>query len=90
MTTAVWSSGQPLLHARRNPTATTLGDGTVLVVGGEDLGSGTAATTAERWNGARWTEAPAPPIAFTRHTATLLADGSVLLVGPDGAALFEP
>ena len=59
----------------RPPTATTLRDGTVLVVG--------AAPTAQRFDPSSGTFRPTEPMIDPRyfHTATLLADGRVLVAG---------
>lgn len=76
--------------ARARHTATLLGDGTVLVAGGED-GSGAPivqALAAEVFDPAAGATATSGTMtARTRHTATRLPDGDVLVVGGwDGAA----
>jgi N-acetylneuraminic acid mutarotase len=88
-----WAAVAPLRRARRHHTATTLADGSVLVVGGADPDAAEQpSTTAERYDveADRWDDAPPPPISFVRHTATLLEDGSVLFIGAQGAARFVP
>ena len=66
-------------------TATRLGDGKVLVVGGA---SEETSATAEIYDPATSTFSPttAPGAPRDRHTATLLGDGRVLVVGGSGAA----
>lgn len=86
--------------ARYFATATQLGDGRVLVVGGLSSfaadGSGTPVSGAVIYDGtfAAFRRIADPPSAIAGHTATLLADGTVLFVGAsDGAAVaftFDP
>lgn len=79
----------PLAERRTGHTATTLRDGTVLVVGGFDtggvgrtMGAGVIAQ-AERFDPRTGHWSPAGRLATPRgdHTATLLHDGRVLVVG---------
>jgi len=78
---------------RYSHTATLLQNGKVLVVGGEDTNGGAAAvSTAELYDPAAGTFAPAGTMATARksHTATLLASGAILIAGgfdQSGAAL---
>jgi hypothetical protein len=74
-----------LLQGLQDHTATLLGDGTVLVTGGQDDGGPSASGQAEIY-----TPGAAPTFALTNggmhsprlgHTATLLPDGTVLIVG---------
>jgi MYXO-CTERM domain-containing protein len=67
----------PMTVPRAGATATRLGNGLVLVVGGEQP------TAAETWDPAldTWTTTPPLSVRRTRHTATLLADGGVLVLG---------
>ncbi len=90
----------PLAAARARHTATLLGDGSLLVAGGED---GTGAPLAPAQASERYLpgDGTAPTdgamAARSRHTATLLPGGKVLLVGGwDGEAelasaeLYDP
>ena len=74
---------------RRFHTATLLGDGTVLVTGGEYETTPTC-TSAELFDpkSGTWTAAPHMLALRDDYTTTLLADGSVLVAG--GAADGEP
>jgi len=67
--------------ARRNHTATTLLDGRILVVGGENATD--KLNTAEIFDPATnlWSDAPSMTIKRVGHTATRLNDGRVLVVG---------
>ncbi len=67
--------------ARRNHTATTLLDGRILVVGGENATD--KLNTAEIFDPVTnlWSDAPAMTIKRVGHTATRLNDGRVLVVG---------
>jgi UDP-N-acetylglucosamine:LPS N-acetylglucosamine transferase len=66
--------------ARNEHTATVLGDGTVLIVGGSN---GVPLASAEIYNPVAGTFSPTGSLATARgsFTATLLADGRVLVVG---------
>lgn len=76
-----------MTHARASHTATLLDDGTVVVIGGEDLGADRSQLdTVERFDPATnaWTELPALPEGRLNHSATLLVDGKILIVGGGG------
>lgn len=78
------SERAPMHVARAGHTATLLADGTVLVVGGEDLSPNREMlASVERYDPASdlWTELAPLPEPRVNHTATLLADGLVLIVG---------
>jgi hypothetical protein len=83
--------------ARYYHTATALGDGTVLVAGGQ-VGARvyTATASAEIYDPAAGTFSIVGDTTTGRinHSATLLLDGSVLIVGGDGsgtsAEIFDP
>lgn len=77
-------------------TATLLGNGKVLVVGGDDRGTARYAS-AELFNPATGTFSPTGNMSVARsgHTATLLANGRVLVTGSaapgdTSAELFDP
>ena len=72
----------PLTTASSHATATLLGDGEVLVAGGQDA-SGNPLGSAELYSPATslWTVTTTMPVAVTDATATLLADGEVLVAG---------
>lgn len=82
-------SATPVSHFGDVPSfhaATSLGDGSVLVVGGASAGGSTMtamSTTVifQTSGGGGWTSQPSMGTARFRHTATLLADGSVIIVG---------
>ena len=76
-----WTTTTSLVDARRSHTATLLGNGQVLVVGGQ--GNSNFLDSAERFDPASNTWSTAAPMATRRlrHTATLLLDGRVLVVG---------
>jgi hypothetical protein len=81
--------------ARELHTATLLGNGKVLLVGGNDS-TGKALASAELFDPATGTFAPTKgnmESARVDHTATLLKDGTVLVTGGPGLAtaeLFDP
>jgi hypothetical protein len=76
-----------LLQARCRHGAVTLGDGSVLVVGGQDE-AGHVLASVERYVAKEGRFEPGPPLAVARKDAavTLLADGSVLVAGGDDDA----
>ncbi len=83
-----WAAGPPVQFGRSMHTATLLGGGQVLVVGGRGPGNAPALVgPAERFDPRRgaWAFAGAPFAARTDHTATRLPDGGVLVVGGVGA-----
>jgi len=99
---ASWSAAGTLVSPRDQETATTLPDGTILIVGGMG-GTGTtigpSLASAEIYDPATGTSTPTGAMMTPRsgHTATLLPDGRVLVVGGfnDWAALasaelFDP
>ena len=96
--TNTWSTGPDLGTARLGHTASVLGDGSLLVVGGTtttgqvpQLGTVPLASV-ESWAGpgAPWTPAASLATARYNHTATRLRDGSVLVVGGFGTVDGTP
>jgi hypothetical protein len=86
---AVWWVAQPpapsltpQVQGRLDATATLLGDGTILVVGGRPP-TGGATPIVERFDPRTglWHDAGRLHTARTHHTASLLPDGSVVVVG---------
>jgi hypothetical protein len=98
-TTATWTTGPALHEARSGHTATLLGDGRVLVLGGfSESAPGGVVRSAELYSPAAnsWTVIDAP-LGAADHSATLLRDGRVLVVGwqpdspgADAWAIFDP
>jgi hypothetical protein len=90
-----WSAGIPLGTPREGHTATLLGDGRVLVVGGMTPTGGastsTPLATAELYDPRTNAWSPTGPLAVGHafHTAARLANGQVLVIGgrigPDGS-----
>ncbi len=98
-----WQPTGPMVEARQDHTATLLADGTVLVVGGDDVAIGFifqgAKATAEIYDPASAMFFPngQMSVARTLHRATRLDDGTVLVTGglsPDcalsSAELYVP
>lgn len=88
-----WTPTGSITQARTEFTATLLGDGRVLIVGGEDRSQ--AFTSAEVYDPATGTWAPAGDMAHARfyHNTALLPDGRVLVAaGADGptSEIFDP
>lgn len=83
--TGTWSLTGSLDTPRENHTATLLGDGSVVVAGGDGI-YGNAVPSAERYDPAtgNWSRTGSLGIPREAHTATLLGDGSVLVAGGDG------
>jgi N-acetylneuraminic acid mutarotase len=84
-----WGRFDDLSVKRYAHSATDLGDGRVLIVGGERQHGGypwlsyETLSSVEQFDPVtgRWIAAPRLNVARSRHTATLLRDGSVLVVG---------
>jgi hypothetical protein len=78
----------PMGTARYLHTSTTLKDGTVLVIGGDEAAGPLA--TAEVYDPVAGTFSPTGSMGAARavHTATLLSDGRVLVVGGNGAGVL--
>ncbi len=84
--TGRWTAAAPLLTPRAFASATTLRDGSVLVVGGRGAAVDDTARSAERYDPAanRWTAVASLREGRIEHTATLLPDGTVLVIGGGG------
>ncbi len=80
-TTHTWMRGQPLRQARSDHAATLLGDGRVLITGGnrDTLLLDTAELYDVKSDG--WTDAAPMPHPRTQHSAHRLVDGRVLVAG---------
>jgi hypothetical protein len=80
--------------ARSNHSETRLGNGTVLIVGGNNNSGPVAASELYSTAAAAFTTTGSLAFARFHHTATLLADGKVLVVGGAGAnaesEVFDP
>jgi len=82
-----WNLGSNLNKGRLNHTATLLPNGKVLVAGGEDLGAGVAAASAELYDSTgNWIETGNLKTGRYLHTATLLTDGKVVIAGGCGSS----
>src|SRR6266702_3833824 len=77
-----WSPAPSMATARADHTATLLGNGEVLLAGGQGPG-GSALASCELYDPTTNTWSPAASMAQARfsHTATLLGNGKVLVVG---------
>ncbi|MDX2024700.1 MAG: kelch repeat-containing protein [Deltaproteobacteria bacterium] len=86
--TATFRRVADALQSRRFPTATTLGDGRVLVVGGQSgsSGAGDELATTELYDPAMARFIAGPPMSSPRrnHTAARLGSGRVLIAGGNG------
>jgi len=90
-----WTEVGSLALGRRGHTATVLGDGSVLVVGGETTlgGDRTSATELYEPSARIWATRAPTKVAHSRHTATRLRDGTVLIGGgndTDSAEIYDP
>jgi N-acetylneuraminic acid mutarotase len=81
----IWNPAASLSTGRDNHTATLLGDGTVLVAGGNGNSAGFIAS-AERYDPTvnTWSSAGSLATGRANHTATLLQTGAVLVTGGFG------
>ena len=99
-TTGTWAAAAAPATARANHTATLMGNGSVLVTGGDTTGSALLATAAIYTSAGTWASAgtvPSMSISRSEHTASLLPNGSVLVIGGVSSAgvvttseLFSP
>lgn len=94
-----WSAAGNISTARESFTATVLGNGNVLLVGGVSPNSSVPTASCELYNAATntWTTAESLPVAVYAHRAVLLENGDVLVAtgwagtAPAGAAeLYNP
>ena len=92
-----WSSGPALPVARTLHTATPMGDGTILIVGGSDARDAPlASATVFDPSTSTWMSTGTMRTARESHTATELADGRVLVVGGNpwsplsSAEIYDP
>jgi hypothetical protein len=79
--TGLWTTASPMANTRGEHTATTLPNGSVLVIGGQSDGG----TRSELFDGANWSGTALNQVARRAHAATLLRDGTVLVVGGVGS-----
>lgn len=92
-----WSVAAPMVDSRSRHTATVLGDGRVLAVGGFSVSIGERGlvvgqpTDAEIYDPLTNKWSTTPPMARYRreHTATLLGDGRVLVAGSQDDLTFN-
>lgn len=91
ITSGRWVATRDAPPSRVGHTATLLGDGKVLVVGGRQTLDGVPLATAEIFDPVQETWRAAPPMLRPRdgHSATLLSDGRVLVAGGSEAAEAE-
>ncbi|HUP69940.1 MAG TPA: kelch repeat-containing protein [Acidimicrobiales bacterium] len=85
--TGGWTGEPAALAARTDHSATTLGDGQVLVAGGRLGALSNATSSADLFSASApagsspWQTAPLMALPRLRHTATPLSDGTVLVAG---------
>ena len=81
-TTGAWTSAASMGVARYGHTATALGNGKILVVGGRGV-DGVALASTELYDPSlnTWTAGPTLAQGVYLHTATLLSTGNVLICG---------
>jgi galactose oxidase-like protein/Kelch motif protein len=76
-----WTPVPPMAHGRWYPTATTLGDGRVLVLAGQDQ-DGLDVAEPEIWNGSAWTALPGASRVMPFYPRTFVApNGLVFYAG---------
>jgi len=81
--TSSWQSGAAMAQGRWYPTATTLPDGDVLVLSGQDE-AGDIATVPEIWEGAAWRRLTTASLSLPNYPRAFVApDGRVFYAGTD-------
>ncbi len=78
-----WHDAPPLMIPRSSPAVVVLGDGNILVMGGQTDDGPTGTTEIFDIDTSMWKPGPTMNYRRVGHTATLLKDGSVLVVGGD-------
>jgi N-acetylneuraminic acid mutarotase len=78
-----WHDAPPLTIPRASPAVIVLGDGDILVIGGQAADGPTATTEIFDMEISKWKPGPTMNNRRVGHTATLLKDGNVLIVGGD-------
>jgi hypothetical protein len=83
------TSAGTMVTGRVSHTATLLGDGRVLVVGGSPAAAASSAEIYDPQTNA-WSSVASPTASRVNHTATLLRTGAVLVVSTASAELYYP
>ncbi|MGN6391605.1 MAG: Ig-like domain-containing protein [Gemmatimonadales bacterium] len=79
--TSTWQAGASMAQGRWYPTTTTLSDGEVLVLSGEDE-NGAVAAVPEVWNGTGWRQLTTASLSLPNYPRTFVApDGRVFYAG---------
>jgi WD40 repeat protein len=79
--TRLWQTGAPMAQGRWYPTTTTLPNGEVLVLSGQDT-SGVVTTVPEIWDGTAWRRLTTASLSLPNYPRTFVApDGRVFYAG---------
>ena len=79
--TASWQAVQPMAQGRWYPSTTTLPNGEVVAIAGEDA-SGTPVAIPEIWNGSSWRQLTGASLSMANYPRTFVApDGRIFIAG---------
>jgi hypothetical protein len=86
--TASWEVVQPMAQGRWYPSTTTLPNGEVVAIAGEDA-NGNAVPIPEVWNGTSWRRLTGASLSLTNYPRTFVApDGRIFVAGSSRQSRF--
>lgn len=86
--TATWEAVQPMAQGRWYPSTTTLPNGEVIAIAGEDA-TGVPVAIPEIWNGSSWRQLTGASLSMANYPRTFVApDGRIFVAGSNRQTRF--